>query len=315
MSQHHHVYGPVLSRRLGRSLGVDLLPFKTCTYDCAYCQLGHTTSHTMERGEFIPVDEVLKELEEHLAKDRPDIITFAGSGEPTLHSGLGRCIEGIKKMTDVPCAVITNGSLLWMPEVRQDLAKADMVNPSLDAALPCTARKANFMAPGLNLRDILKGLVTFCSEYKGRIWLEIMLAKDLNDSEEDVEALNAVLERLENVERIQLNTVTRPPADKTVMALSEDELKAVQAKLCRESEIIASFASVKETGRKEITPDDVLDLVSCHPSTMQGLCQGLNAAGNQVEKHVQALLQQGRIAKEERAGESYFVCARNEDGR
>ncbi len=314
MSQHHHVYGPVLSRRLGRSLGVDLLPFKTCTYDCAYCQLGHTTSHTMERGEFVPVDDVLKELEEHLAQDRPDIITFAGSGEPTLHSGLGRCIEGIKKMTDVPCAVITNGSLLWMPEVRRDLAMADMVSPSLDAALPCTARKANFMAPGLNLRDILKGLVTFCSEYKGRIWLEIMLAKGLNDSEEDVEAINAVLKRLEHVERVQLNTVTRPPADKEVMALSCDELKAIQKKLCRESEIIASFAPARETAAKESTMEDVLDLVSCHPSTLQGLCLGLNADEEQVKKHVRELLQQGRIAQEEMAGEAYYVCARNDDG-
>lgn len=309
MSLHRHVYGPVLSRRLGRSLGVDLLPFKTCTYDCAYCQLGHTTSHTMERGEFVPVEDVLKELEEHLAKDRPDIITFAGSGEPTLHSGLGRCIEGIKKMTDVPCAVITNGSLLWMPEVRRDLAGADMVNPSLDAALPCTARKANFMAPGLNLRDILKGLVTFCSEYTGRIWLEIMLAKGLNDSEEDIEALNAVLERLEHVERVQLNTVTRPPADKSVLALSGEELKAVQKKLCRESEIIASFAPAKERAAKDSTMEDVLDLVSCHPSTLQDLAAGLDADEAQVEKHVQTLLQQGSIEAEERAGKTYFVCS------
>ena len=309
MNQHRHIYGPVPSRRLGRSLGVDLLPFKTCTYDCAYCQLGHTTNHTMQRREYVPVDEVLSELAEHLEHDRPDVISFAGSGEPTLHSGLGRCIEGIKAMTDVPTAVITNGSLLWMPEVRRDLAKADMVNPSLDVALPCTARTVNMLAPGLRLRDVLSGLVTFCAEYTGRIWLEIMLAKGMNDSDEDLEALNEVLARLEHVERVQLNTVTRPPADKNVLALSADELKSVQAKLCRESEIIASFPKgAAAASTNDITKDDVLALVSCHPSTVQGLSAGLNADEAKVRQYVMELKNEGRIAAEEREGEKYWVC-------
>ena len=130
--QQHYVFGPVPSRRLGRSLGVDLVPFKTCTFDCIYCHLGRTTCHTIERKEWVPANAVLDELKRKLAC-RPDYITLSGSGEPTLHSGLDDIIEHIQAMTGVPVAVLTNGSLLWQPELRAELALADVVMPSLDA--------------------------------------------------------------------------------------------------------------------------------------------------------------------------------------
>lgn len=318
MSQHRHVYGPVPSRRLGRSLGVDLLPFKTCTYDCTYCQLGHTTSHTMERREYVPLEDVIRELADHLAsdrpEDRPDIISFAGSGEPTLHSDLGRCIAAIKEMTDVPVAVFTNGSLLWMPEVRRDLALADIVSPSLDAALPATAERANALAPGLDLPRILQGMEDFCREYTGRIWLEIMLAAGINDSPEDYAALNSVLARLEHIEHIQLNTVTRPPADKDVRALTPEELHRAQALLCRPSEIIASFPkTAQDKPKKTATEEEVLELIRCHPSTVAGLAVGLNAEEQSVALQVEALLGRGRILPEVRDGETYYISAREDE--
>ncbi len=313
MSQHRHVYGPVPSRRLGRSLGVDLLPFKTCTYDCTYCQLGHTTRHTMERAEYAPLDQVLTELRAVLDRDRPDIISFAGSGEPTLHSGLGRCITAIKEMTDVPVAVFTNGSLLWMPEVRADLALADIVSPSLDAALPATAGRVNSLAPGLDLDRILEGLVTFCGAYQGRVWLEIMLARGINDSPGDIAALNKVLARLARVERVQLNTVTRPPADRGVSALSRAELEAVQQILRLPSEIIASFPRAEHATGRAATPEDVLELVRCHPSTAAGLAAGLGCSSRTAAELAAQLVSSGRLTTEARDGETYYVSARTDE--
>ncbi len=314
MSRHRHVYGPVPSRRLGRSLGVDLLPFKTCTYDCVYCQLGHTTQHTLERSEYVPVDDVVRELAAVLATDRPDIISFAGSGEPTLHSGLGRCVASIKQMTDVPVAVFTNGSLLHLPEVRRDLARVDIVSPSLDAARPMTAQEINNPVTGYDLHTIIDGLVTFCACYSGRIWLEIMLARSINDAQPDIDALNAVLARLKNIERVQLNTVTRPPADKDVQALTREALEAVRSRLILPSEIIASFppGEVKPAARN-ITTSDVLELLRCHPSTAAGLAAGLGADKNRLTELVSELLDNGLVIAESRGQETYYLSARADE--
>ena len=150
MERYKYIYGPVLSRRLGRSLGVDIIPFKTCSYDCVYCLLGRTKTHTSKLAEYVPCDAVLEELERKLSKDKPDAISFAGSGEPTLNSALGNIIAGIKKMTDVPVVVFTNSSLLWRPEVRQNLALADIISPSMDAVVPQTLQKVNRPCEGLN---------------------------------------------------------------------------------------------------------------------------------------------------------------------
>lgn len=169
MQPYKYIYGPVPSRRLGRSLGVDIIPFKTCSYDCVYCQLGHTTVHTTERGSWVSCSDVLSELERFLRTDKPDVISFAGSGEPTLNEELGDMIHGIKQMTDVPVAVFTNASLLWMPDVIEDLALADIVSPSMDAALPATAERINRPAGNMPLDVILEGLTRFCNVYRGRI--------------------------------------------------------------------------------------------------------------------------------------------------
>ena len=316
--QSHHVYGPVPSRRLGRSLGIDVIPFKTCTYDCTYCQLGHTTCHTCERREYVPVDLVLSELKEHLQRDTPDIISFAGSGEPTLNSGLGRCIAGIKEMTSVPVAVFTNASLLWMPEVRADLALADIVSPSLDAALPRTAEQVNRLAAGLDLQQILEGLATFCAEYTGQIWLEVLLCRSVNDSRDDLEALKGVLRRLVRVDRVQLNTATRPPADRDIAPLDREALQRVADEIQRDTpwpcEIIASFpkTSAHEASSRVPGRDEVLELVRCHPSTVQGIAAGLDVEQAGVAPVVDALLADGLFECEEREGETYYFVREDE---
>ena len=310
----HHVYGPVPSRRLGRSLGVDIIPFKTCTYDCTYCQLGHTTLHTAKRQEYVDVDMVAEELRTHLERDRPDIISLAGSGEPTLNSGLGRLVARIKEMTDVPVAVFTNASLLWMAEVRRDLALADIVSPSLDAASAACAARINSLAKGLEIEKILEGLRAFCAEYKGKIWIEILLVKGINDSPEELARLKEVLESLPRYDKIQLNTATRPPADSDVKALSEEELQAVAEVLGLPCEIIASWhkKSGGETHDAKVQASDVLELVRCHPSTAEDVANGLVITNALAEKLIARLLSEGSIQAEERAGKTYYIV-REED--
>lgn len=304
-----HVYGPVPSRRLGRSLGVDVIPFKTCTYDCTYCQLGHTTCHTIERREYVDPDEVLEEIAAKLKEDTPDIISFAGSGEPTLNSGLGRIIHGIRGMTDVPVAVFTNSSLLWMPEVRAELMEASMVSPSLDAADVASAEAVNTLARGLNIQVILEGLRAFCAEYKGQIWIEILLCKGINDSDEELDKLKAVLEGLPRFDRIQLNTATRPPADRTVLPLTEEELDRAGRRLGFPYEIIASFKKKGQAQNRdeETGEEDVLDLVRCHPSTVKSTSDGLNISEARALELLEALHAKGSLGKEDRGGEHFYI--------
>jgi len=157
-----YVYGPVPSRRLGRSLGVDLVPFKTCSYGCTYCQLGRTKDKTTERREYVPVDGVLDELAEKLRLGPPpDFVGLAGSGEPTLHARIGDLIAGIKNLTSIPVAVLTNGSLLWTPEVRAGLAEADLVMPSLDAGTDRTFQRVNRPHRDISFERMVDGLVAF----------------------------------------------------------------------------------------------------------------------------------------------------------
>ena len=169
----HHVFGPVPSRRLGRSLGIDLVPFKICTYNCIYCQLGPTTNLTLERKEWVPFDKVIEEAREKIrSADGIDYITFSGSGEPTLHSRIGELIREFKRLSSIPVAVLTNGSLLWQKDVQDDLLEADLVIPSLDAPDRGLFRHVNRPHPDLAFDQVVEGLVKFRERYHGRIWLE-----------------------------------------------------------------------------------------------------------------------------------------------
>ena len=223
-----YVYGPVPSRRLGRSLGVDLVPFKTCSYDCVYCQLGRTTNKTLDLAEYVPVDSMLGELRDKLKEGpRPDFIGLAGSGEPTLHVRLGEIIAGVKALTDVPVAVLTNGSLLWRPEFRVSLSKADLVMPSLDVGTPSSFVRVNRPHADLSFERMVDGLVTFSHESEGKIWLEVLLLAGITDRREEVKRIAGIVDKM-RIDRVQLNTVARPPAEASALTVAADDL----AKLC-----------------------------------------------------------------------------------
>jgi wyosine [tRNA(Phe)-imidazoG37] synthetase (radical SAM superfamily) len=217
-----HLFGPVLSRRLGLSMGVDLLPYKTCNMDCIYCELGCTRKLTTERASYFSPKRVLAEIRSRADEDF-DYLTFAGSGEPTLSSDLGQILRETKKIVASPLAVITNSSLLTSKEVRNEISEADVVLPSLDAATPKAFQAINRPAKSLIIEKIIEGLRTFRQEYRGKIWLEVMLVEDVND--DDIEAIARAAKSI-GPDRVQLNTVIRPPAE-PVSPLSEEKMLEV----------------------------------------------------------------------------------------
>jgi wyosine [tRNA(Phe)-imidazoG37] synthetase (radical SAM superfamily) len=212
-----HVYGPVPSRRLGRSLGVDPIPFKACTYNCVYCQLGRTSPLTDRRQRFFPPGEVLQEIQEGLIlhPDELDYVTFVGEGEPTLCQDLGALIGATKKMTSLPVAVITNGSLLYRNDVREELAQADVVMPSLNAADRKTWHQVNRPHGRLDSNAIIEGVIHFRSRFQGQLWMEVMLVGGIHDGEESLLAIRQALERIKP-DRIFVNAPIRPPAESWV---------------------------------------------------------------------------------------------------
>jgi wyosine [tRNA(Phe)-imidazoG37] synthetase (radical SAM superfamily) len=300
-----YLFGPVNSRRLGLSLGVDIIPFKTCTFDCIYCEVGPTTHLTLERRPYA-VDAIIQEVEEYFRKAHitPHFITLAGSGEPTLNLGIGKIIAAIKKISDVPVAVLTNGALLYQAEVRQALAAADVVLPSLDAAREETFRRINRPAPGLTLEMILAGLKAFRKEYGGQLWLEVMLLKGVNDEEPELSALRGIIKEI-GPERVQLNTAVRPVAETFAQALNREEMAAIAACLGEGAEIIAAFDRAGRGGAA-VTDSAFVDMLSRRPMTAQDLAQALGLPLPQVEKRLHRLQAAGLISQDLYQQEGFY---------
>lgn len=295
--EYRHLYGPVPSRRLGRSLGVDIVPHKVCSYDCVYCQLGRTTRFATTPKPLVSQAEVMPEIEGWLEQGGlADYITFAGSGEPTLTSGLGEMIAATKALCDIPVAVITNGSLLSDPEIRAALAPADVIVPSLDAGTADTFRAINRPAPGIDFEAMCEGLAQMIRERPGAVWLEVMLVKGLNDSEAELRALGYLIRRIQP-KRVQLNTVDRPSRSGEARSLSPEELARV-AKRLGGAEIIARAASVHDgAGRWEQVEDELVRLLSRRPCTLDDLVAVSGRQPHELLKHLQRLVWRGAVDK------------------
>ena len=293
---------------MGRSLGVDLVSLKTCSFNCAYCQLGETTNLTTERKAYVPVEAVLAELDRWLASDgSADIITLSGSGEPTLSSDIRTVVVWLKQHTSIPVAVLTNGSLLWQAEVRESLLQADLLIPSLDAATELGFQRVNRPAPRLALELILAGLEKTRREFRGRFWLEVMLVSGLNDTETELDALRGAI-TLIRPDCVQLNTVVRPPACPGVVRVSEPRLRQAAARLGPGAEIIAPL-SESQAARclGSVSVDDVRRLVQRRPCRLADLTTGLASHPNEVLKYVQLLLDQQDIESRQQNGETYYL--------
>ncbi len=292
----NHVFGPVYSRRLSKSLGIDLVPFKTCTQDCVYCQLGPTTCKSLERGSFCNVGEVITELKQKLEKVSPDFITLAGSGEPTLCKELGEVISEIKKITSIPVAVLTNGLLLFQLDVRKDLIQADIVCPSLDAGNDYTFQKVNQPISTIDFETFLNGLIQFRREYHGQIWLEVLLVRGITDTQEEVVRIAQCAAQI-NPDRIHLNTVTRPPADTSVTGLTFSELEVFASLFTPTAEVIAEYPTVSEviTSVKDIQQEDILDVVQRHPCSLPELSAALNVSEETIKPVLKDLIYQEKV--------------------
>lgn len=228
------LFGPVNSRRLGRSLGIDLFREKICNLNCVYCEVGPTTVPANRRGLYSPTREILAEITEFCSDPHRlaavDVLTVTAKGEPTLHLDLGVILRHIKSLTDKPVAVLTNGTTLADDEVREALQLADIVVPSLDAVRAESFSKVDRPARGLAVEAIINGLRDFSRAYRGRLWLEILLVRDINDADADIDALLPVLTTL-RLDRIQLNTVVRPPADPGARPVAEARLAEIARRL------------------------------------------------------------------------------------
>jgi wyosine [tRNA(Phe)-imidazoG37] synthetase (radical SAM superfamily) len=306
MPRRRFVYGPVASRRLGFSLGVDISPFKTCTLDCVYCQLGSTGKTTVRRGRWFPPEEILAQIKAAVdSGQRIDVITFSGSGEPTLSRDIGRLIREIKKMTGIPVAVLTNATLLTRKDVRRELAAADIVVPSLDAVPAPLFRRVNRPHASLDNRTIIDGLARFRDEFPGELRLEIMLVKGVNDSSAQVRALEAAVARI-RPDRIELNTVVRPPADRTAKPLGSAALEKIRARLGPRAEVVAAFTRKEQAPAAGGLEGSILATVGRRPQTAADIAAALGRPLNEVDKTLTLLLGRRRVKKLVHEGRTYF---------
>jgi wyosine [tRNA(Phe)-imidazoG37] synthetase (radical SAM superfamily) len=299
-----HVFGPVPSRRLGRSLGVDLVPYKTCSYDCVYCQLGRTTDKTVVRREYVPLDDVVADLVDKLPT-LPDYITMSGSGEPTLYSRLGELIERIHGLTDIPVAVLTNGSLLWDPEVRAQVAKADLVVPSLDAGSASLFRFVNRPHPAIDFEQMVDGLVSLRRESKAEYWLEVFILGGYTSLPTEARRIARIARKI-SPDRVQLNTVTRPPAEDFAAPVDHVRLEELAAFFDPPAEVIADYRGVHDLPEFGATRADVLDLISRRPCSLDDVAEGLGLQRNEAIKHIEALDAQGLLEKRRVEGRLFY---------
>lgn len=301
----NHIFGPVASRRLGYSLGVELIPSKTCPFACTYCQVGKTTNFTDKRAEYVSTDDVMAELEKALPKKGVHYVTFSGAGEPSLHIHIGKIISKIKSLCDTPVCVITNSSLMHRKDVRKDLAKADLVIPSLDSAIQDTFVKINRPVKGITAEKVINGLVKFRKAYSGQMRLEIMLVKGINDSIEEISRLKEAVDRI-NPDAIDLNTVVRPPAETFAEPLEQHEMDRIQGLFGEKARIITSFEAAVGAGGDSDLEEQVYQLVRRRGITLHDLTSGFGMNKDVAMDVLEKLLADGKIKKVSHGGKNYY---------
>jgi len=301
-----YVFGPVPSRRLGLSLGVDLIPPKTCTFDCLYCEVGRTTDRTVRPRPFVPVSEVIAQVEKRLSGCSPDAVTLAGSGEPTLHSEIDQVIEGLREITDTRVALLTNGSLFWDEGVRQRVRNVDIVMPTLSSAREQTFRAIHRPHPALDLGTIVEGLKSLRQEYDGQIFLEVVLLSGINDTEEELKGLRALINEI-SPEKIQLNTVVRPPSDIRAKPLDRDRLEDIKLFFGDIAEIVVDAPLAKKALMSDSLARDLVDMVKRRPLRLTDIANSLGRSMDSVRDLVKGLIIKGYIIEKEHSGETFYI--------
>jgi wyosine [tRNA(Phe)-imidazoG37] synthetase (radical SAM superfamily) len=307
-----YVFGPVPSRRLGKSLGIDTIPLKTCNWNCVYCQLGRTKPLENQRKSYFPPSDILAEVKETLAEYKNgglDWVTFVGSGEPTLHEGIGWLIREVKSATSLPVAVITNGSLLYLPEVRQELSAADAILPTLDAGSSQLYLKINRPHPEFSFERLVEGLIDFHDMYMGKLWVEVMLIKDLNDSESALFDLARVLGEI-SPDKIHITLPTRPPAEVWVEPSDEEGLMRARAMLGEAAEVTHPAEGTFTLTRHDDVNGAILSIIKRHPMRKEDLERIFHLEGSwEITNTLAELQAEGLVQVVKRLGVSFWSAS------
>lgn len=304
-----YLFGPVPSRRLGMSLGIDLVPKKVCSLDCVYCEVGKTTKLTLDKREFIKLEKVKAELKNYFGNNPdPDYITFSGSGEPTLNSGIGEILRFIKQNKPaIPIAVLTNGTMFFDKKVREALFGADVVLPSLDAATEEVFIRINRPAAELTIKKYLNGLIDFSKEFKGKIWLEVFILPGYNDTENELSELKDAIVKIKP-HSVQLNTLDRPGTVKGLRGATRDELQRIVDFWELENvEIVAAAPDRKKVKSYRSDAETAIwETILRRPCTLDDLIKILGMHINEVNKYLDVLEAENKIeALEEGRGIFY----------
>jgi len=312
MGNYKYLFGPVPSRRFGRSLGVDLTPYKTCTLDCVFCQLGRTTKKTVTRQEYVPTDSVLAELGEWLKRDgQADYITLSGSGEPTLHSRFGEVLEFIRTNCKIPAVLLTNGSLLNLAEVRDAAARADVVKISLSTWDQASYGWVNRPHIKLQFDQLVEGQKSFRTQFKGQLWMEVFLVGGMNSMPVDVSKIADHAKKI-GPDRIQLNTAVRPPAEDFVTSLSEERMQELPHLFHPTAEIIAEFRA-KLPSHIQANQETIFSMLQRRPCTAEQIADIFDMHLNEVSKYLGSLMRADQIRAEHKKTTVYCAATDRKD--
>jgi len=309
MAQYKHIFGPVPSRRFGRSLGVDLVSLKTCTFNCIFCEVGETDKLTIERKEYVPIREAIAEVDDWIRKDgNADFVTLAGSGEPTLNTGFGEVLDFLRGKGSFRTAILTNGSLLYLPEVRESAMKADVVKVSLSGSNRGMLERINRLHPGLDFERMLEGMRKFRSSYNRELWLEVILVDGLNDNDEIVSEIASLAKSI-GPDKIHLNTVVRPPADGVSAAVPFRRLEHFARMFTPEAEVIVPFNG-EDAPSRDLDGGSVVDMLRRRPCSENDIHNSFKSSSVEVNELLERLVADGSIEKYRMEDGIYFRVKR-----
>lgn len=316
MTKYKHIFGPVPSRRLGISLGIDIVPFKICTMDCVYCEIGKTKILTIQRDEYVDYNEIISEIDSYLSSSPIlDFITFSGAGEPTLHSRIGDIIHHLKaNYSNYKIALLTNGSLFTDPKVRRDCLDVDLILPSLDAVSDEAFEKINRPHPDLNNQKIINGLIELRKEFNNKILMEVFIIPGINDNHNEISLLKQNLQKI-NPDEVQLNSLDRPGTEKWVTSLSKKEMQKIANQFYPlNTEIITKFKPREEIqSYKKQNEETIISTLERRPCTEIDLIELTGLKINELNKYLSSLLSKGKIEEEHSNRGLFFKLKIKED--
>lgn len=312
-SEYQYLFGPVPSRRLGKSLGVDLVPFKVCSFDCLYCQLGCTTVKTTERKEWVPTGQVISEIERWTRDGHTaDAIALAGSGEPTLHSRFGEVLHFIRKAISARSVLLSNGSLFHLDEVRESAALADIVKVTLSAWDEASWERIHRHATGIRFQDMLEGFRDFRHQYPGELWIEVFVMQGINSEDAEIRKIARLANEL-NPQRIQLNTAVRPPTDPSVLPVNMSQMERIARLFGPTSEVIGAYEGKGSEIVSGVSERELLAIIQRHPCSLADLSAAAGVAEQKLRPIMDSLVAAGRARQIGFGASTAYIAVRPGD--